>query len=191
MGKVVESLLAGKETLKGELEQVDHAISTVTGTGDGRDNPAVKMLLSGRAQLQAVMDELDQTMERIRRIMARETSPEQAGEKSPKPVIPGQYSGMKLSTAVQAYLSERGRGPIACVKIVEDMISGGLEIERRRSKQRGLPPKKPDTRDIRLLAANNKRRFRYDRTSDTVQLVPSPGNDTSWVRRPPKPTPTQ
>jgi hypothetical protein len=39
-----------------------------------------------------------------------------------------------------------------------------------------------DTRDLRLLAANNTKRYAYDSTTDSLSLIPAAGNDTGWKR---------
>jgi hypothetical protein len=100
-----------------------------------------------------------------------------------KAVIPGQYSGMKLSTAVQAYLSDRGRGPVGCRKLVEDLTLAGVRVEMKRSKLHKGEARDLDTRDLRLLAANNTKRYAYDSTTDSLSLIPATGNDTGWKRQ--------
>lgn len=85
---------------------------------------------------------------------------------------------MKLSTAVQAYLSERNRGPVLLSQVVKDLTTAGVLVGKHREL--------PDTRDLRLLCANNRKRFQYDSHSDTIRLRTIPGNDTgrTIVQRP-------
>jgi hypothetical protein len=90
---------------------------------------------------------------------------------------------MKLSTAVQAYLSDRGRGPVGCRKLVEDLTLAGVRVEMKRSKLHKGEARDLDTRDLRLLAANNTKRYAYDSTTDSLSLIPAAGNDTGWKRQ--------
>jgi hypothetical protein len=177
--KVLEILQAGRDSLVSEIRQVDLAIETTT-AAHGRENEAVNIMLEGRARLQAQIDVLDQTMNRVR-LVAEGKELETAGET--KAVIPGQYSGMKLSTAVQAYLSDRGRGPVGCRKLVEDLTLAGVRVEMKRSKLHKGEARDLDTRDLRLLAANNTKRYAYDSTTDSLSLIPAAGNDTGWKRQ--------
>jgi hypothetical protein len=177
--KVLEILQAGRDSLVSEIRQVDLAIETTT-AAHGRENGAVNIMLQGRARLQAQIDVLDQTMNRVR-LVAEGKELETAGET--KAVIPGQYSGMKLSTAVQAYLSDRGRGPVGCRKLVEDLTLAGVRVEMKRSKLHKGEARDLDTRDLRLLAANNTKRYAYDSTTDSLSLIPAAGNDTGWKRQ--------
>jgi hypothetical protein len=175
--KVLEILQAGRDSLQSEIREVDTVIEQAAAI-HGRENPAVSILLLGRDRLQAQIDELDQTINRVR-LAAEGKEPQPSTTKA---IVPGQYSGMKLSTAVQAYLSERGRGPISCAKVVEDLVAGGFKVNPTRSKY-AKEPRLPNTRDLRLLAANNTKRYDYDSVADSLRMVPATGNDTGWKRR--------
>ncbi len=181
MNKILSALTEGREAGVSELAQVDQSIATLSGLPDSKDNPAIPMLLKGRDRLQLQLDELDRATARIKSIQDGNLPLEGQGEGNPKQVIPGQYMGMKLSTAVQAYFSERGRGPIHIDVIVKDIIAAGFQIMQDRAvgPNRGKP-RDPNTRDLRLLAQNNRKRFQYNVADDTISMCPAPGNDTAW-----------
>lgn len=179
MCNVMSILNEGRRCGQTELAKVDQSIVSLSSLPDSKDNPAVTILLQGRDRLQRQLDELECSIARVK--AAGDGSLLAAQQDGQKPVIPGQYSGMKLSTAVQAYLSERGRGPVNISVLVKDLTAGGFKVIQSRA----IGPKKgslrdPDTRDLRLLANNNRMRFSYDSTADTIALRPAPGNDTSW-----------
>ena len=59
---------------------------------------------------------------------------------------------------------------------------GRVRVEMKRSKLHKGQSRDLDTRDLRLLAANNTKRYAYDSTTDSLSLIPATGNDTGWKR---------
>ena len=86
--------------------------------------------------------------------------------------IPGQYAGMKITVATQAFLTERGGGPLPVMTILEGLKAGGLKTLQTRSKD----PKKqnllrdPNHRDLLRQANSNRPRYVYDMDKDTIAL---------------------
>lgn len=164
---------------------MDSSISSLEAVhtqGNPSDNPAITILMKGRDSLQGQLQQIELVINNITAIAEGKTvaQPKAAAgtdEGRNRPPLPGQYAGMKLSTAVQAYLSERGRGPVLVSQVVSDLATGGVLVGKHR--------KMPDTRDLRLLCANNRKRFYYDVQADTISLRTALGNDTgrSTVRR--------
>lgn len=176
--KIIEILQAGREALQAELKQIDLGIESLT-SAHGRDSKAVNMLVDGRGRTQAQIDVLEKTINRVRQIEEGKAK-EPATEKA---ITPGQYSGLKLSTAAQAYLGDRGRGPISCSRVVQDLTLAGVVVKQTRSKHHKDLQRNLNTRDIRLLAANNTKRFSYDSTTDSISMTTALGPDTGWKRK--------
>ena len=80
-----------------------------------------------------------------------------------KKVTPGEFRGLEIKSAMQAYLSQRGGGPVKRDRIAVDLAIAGVDL--------GTP--KRHARHIKITANNNKSLFFYDEDTDTVRLVRS------------------
>jgi hypothetical protein len=83
-----------------------------------------------------------------------------SGKKEP-PVRAGMYFGMDIGSAMQAYLTDRGGGPIKRKKIAIDLALAEAKM--------GDPSR--HERHVKITANNNRGIFRYDEDTDTVALV--------------------
>ncbi len=165
------------EGLEADIKRVDDAIRALGGKSD---DVAVAALLKERKMYQLGLDILLRAKQELTQINSGAPLPETNDHEGHEQVIPGQYMGCpRLSVAVQAYLIERGRGPIPLATVVADLIVGGFKIDRRKSKFHRGELRDPDTRDLRLLANNNRKRFQYDSSTDSIAMRPAQGNDTS------------
>lgn len=113
--KALSALQQIRDSVRIEVEQFDRDLSTLHSTPVNgkatKDRESTSILLRERGHMQLLLDEFDGT---IARVIARSdgviaTPAPSSGNKA---VIPGRYTGMKLS-AVQAYLCERGCGLVA------------------------------------------------------------------------------
>ena len=176
--KVVSSLSHTLKVAVRELAELDESIAREQASGE-KAKIAVAFLLEGRNYYQLGLDELLKAQQKLELLDRGGPLPETHPSEGHRPVTPGQYMGLKLSTAVQAYLSDRGRGPIKLSQVVHDLIAGGFKIFRTKSKYHQGETRDPNARDLRLLANNNRKRFQYDPTGEeTIALRPIPGNDT-------------
>jgi hypothetical protein len=174
---VLELILECRVLLESEVQQVDLVIEQAA-SSHGRDNQAVEILLQGRGRLQAQLDVIAGAVNRLRMIAeGKDIQPATSDT-----ITPGMYAGMKLSVAAQAYFAQRGRERISCAKIVEDLTLAGVRQKQTRSKYHKNEWRALDTRDLRLLQANSPKRFIYDSTTDSMGMIPAPGNDTGWKR---------
>jgi hypothetical protein len=178
-------LQEGRKSLEADIQRVELEIEQVAAIV-GRNCMALTALLQSRDSLRSQTEVVEQAINRMRMIADGRSDLDNGSADTLRTPRPGQYSGMKLSTAVQAYLSERDRGPIGCAKIVEDLVLGEFMVYPTRSKN-GTKPRNPNTRDLRLLAANNTKRFAYDSVADALRMIPAPGNDLGWSPRTRKP----
>lgn len=187
MHEIISILQQGRRALQEQLKQVDAGIAELESkspSANPKDNPAVAILHKGRDRLQAQLEQVELVIRNVTQIEAGqpiENKPVNGGD-SERTIEPGKYAGMKLSTAVQAYLADRARGPVLLAKMVQDLITAGVLVGREH--------KVPDTRDIRMLCANNRKRFAYDSQADTISLRTALGNDTGRVSRARRLTPT-
>ena len=179
MQKIISILQEGRRALQEELKQVDTGIADLeakTANANPKDNPAIAILMKGRDRLQAQLEHVELVIRNVTQIENGQPLESKVSDTNPdRGIEPGKYAGMKLSTAVQAYLADRGRGPILLARVIQDLITAGVLV--------GKEHKIPDTRDLRLLCANNRKRFAYDVQADTISLRTSPGNDTGRVSR--------
>jgi hypothetical protein len=81
-------------------------------------------------------------------------------------VMPGRWKGMGITDSVHAYLAQC-KSAVPFKVVVEALQVGGVELG---------DPKKPArfTANVKTTIVNNRRRFRYDRQRDTVELRPAP-----------------
>ncbi|HEX6805170.1 MAG TPA: hypothetical protein VF133_15930 [Terriglobales bacterium] len=178
--RIIQMLQDVRKAIQDQLKDVDTAISGLESAhpqGHPSDHPAIGILMQGRDRLEAQLQQIEIVINNVTALaegkqvaMQQAASSESGRDRAP---APGQYAGMKLSTAVQAYLSERGRGPVLLSQAVRDLTIAGVLVGKHRQL--------PDTRDLRLLCANNRKRFQYDTVADTISLRTVPGNDTGRI----------
>jgi len=78
------------------------------------------------------------------------------------PVRLGQYKGMKLAPALDAYVRERGGGPIDIDQAIKDLEMGGAPLGQTKERYK---------RNVRITISNS-RTLRYgDRGKRTVELA--------------------
>jgi hypothetical protein len=105
------------------------------------------------------MGELDDAISRLRQ-QATTTFAEAAPEVA---IRRGQWKDVHPKDALRQYLNDRGGGPIPFSQLVHDMrIAGGGGAEWA-----------PDRyeRNWKIMMSNNLKLFRYDESTDTVELV--------------------
>lgn len=102
-----------------------------------------------REEYERDLRELNETIERLRSDSARR--------------VPGRWEGMSIPDSIHAFLLEH-RGPVKCQRIVEALVVGGVRLG---------DPEKPKryVANVKTTIINNRRRFRYDKRKDTVQLL--------------------
>jgi hypothetical protein len=77
--------------------------------------------------------------------------------------LPGGWKGMRMPEAVHAYLSNFSE-PVPFTDLMRALERGGVELG---------DPQKPQRyhANVKTTVMNNRKRFRYDKTKDTVILV--------------------
>ncbi len=79
-----------------------------------------------------------------------------------RPTIrPGKYEGVKPAKAAEMYIKEAGGGLVEIAIMAQDLKRGGCAPEWKRAFEHNL----------RIILANNPRKFRYSKGSPTVGLV--------------------
>jgi hypothetical protein len=130
---------------------------------DHKMNKAVEVLRERLQQLEAEYErdraELEQAITNL------ESVPEKTGHApSKKPAIaPGRWKGMGITDSVHAYLAQCKSGAVPFTTVMEALQVGGVELG---------DPSKPARfpANVKTTIVNNRRRFRYDRRRDTVEL---------------------
>jgi hypothetical protein len=81
-------------------------------------------------------------------------------------VLPGRWKGMGITDSVHAYLAQC-KSAVPFKTVMEALQVGGVELG---------DPKKPARfpANVKTTIVNNRRRFRYNRQRDTVELRPAP-----------------
>jgi len=166
MQRVLSILTAGREVIQTELIRIERDIAELSARPDATDNPSIAELNRGREERVAEVKWLDESVAIVKNGGGHSVS-----ESALKPVSAGQYAGMKLTVATQAFLTERGGGPLQIMKIVEGLIAGGCKIAQTRSKyHKAEPPRDPNARDLRRQANSNRPRYVYDLKDETLAL---------------------
>jgi hypothetical protein len=126
------------------------------------NNKAIEILQRER---QRILDAVQKEVEEIDRTIASlRASDSIGGSKTPKhttPVRRGQYEGMQIKEALQAYLNDRDGGPVSIKQAAIDLAVAGVKLG------------KPDRheRNIKITISNNNRRFQLDESDNSVSLV--------------------
>jgi hypothetical protein len=180
MPRVLSILTNGREAIRSDVELAEKAISTLSQIPEMNGSQALADQVEGRDRLLVQLRIIDRTIADVK--AAGEGIPATGEPPTLRPVVPGQYHNMKLTTATQAFLSERGGGPLPIMTIVQGLIAGGCKIAQTRSKyHKAEPPRDPDPRDLRRQANSNRPRYFYDRKNDTMGLrTPTAGGITTW-----------
>jgi hypothetical protein len=170
MPRVLSILTDGREAIRSDVELAEKAISTLSQIPEMNGSQALADQVEGRDRLLVHLRIIDRTIADVK--AAGESIP--ATDEPPptlRPVVPGQYRNMKLTTATQAFLSERGGGPLPIMAIVQGLIAGGCKIAQTRSKyHKAEPPRDPNPRDLRRQANSNRPRYFYDEHKDKIGL---------------------
>jgi hypothetical protein len=96
-----------------------------------------------------------------------ESGPKMPVHSGKNPVIePGRWKGMGITDSVHAYLAQC-KSAVPFKTVMEALQRGGVELG---------DPEKPARfqANLKTTIVNNRRRFRYDRQRDTVELRPTP-----------------
>jgi hypothetical protein len=78
------------------------------------------------------------------------------------PVRPGQYKGMDLRPALEAYLLERAGGPVDIRQAVKDLDLAGADLGKTKERY---------VRNVRITVSNSKALRYGDRGKNTVELA--------------------
>jgi hypothetical protein len=81
------------------------------------------------------------------------------GARSP---LPGRWKGMGIREAIQAYLAQCD-GPIPFQPLMDALVVGGVELGKKNNPERFVA-------NVRTTLGNNRKRFRYNKDNDTVEL---------------------
>jgi len=129
---------------------------------------AIEVLEARLAQLEEEYKreraELEQAIANLQRAGTQGPNGSRSSGKTGKAVKIGRWKGMGITDSIHAYLSYRD-GPEPFSKVLEALQAGGVQLG---------DPEKPNrfAANVKTTIINNRKRFRYNRNKDTVELRP-------------------
>jgi hypothetical protein len=136
-------------------------LPTVISSGASSMAKGIEVLREHRARLAEELAEIESAIAKL------EGSPIQPAEDQVCGVRPGHYAGMEISVALQAYLLERGRGPVPMKRVIRDLAIGDTKTVNKYKDDLDGQARKYVTITIR----NNKPIFGFDKPNDVVWLA--------------------
>ena len=105
--------------------------------------------------------EIERTIERLKLEQDGEAAQPPTREDSEQPVTPGQFKDMKSAPALQAYLLQRGGGPVKIDRCVADLEKGEADLGADDRHERNL----------KIAISMRKDLFRVNEKNGTVEMI--------------------
>lgn len=129
------------------------------------NDKAISILQEARVRLVKEIEEIDRS---IAQLQGQSFAPRPTnGTPKPSTITPGQYSGIEIATALQAYLVERGRVAVPLKEAIRDLADAGTKTIAKYADD----PEGQARKYLTITIRNNKKIFGFDKAKDEVWLA--------------------